>query len=98
MSDSNEGATPAVGPPLPIAEALDKNKQVTEEVKKAADDLAVVHAVLETKLEDKDKPGVDADVSRAVAETRKVEKQLAQSAEKLEAVNETLARAVKTTR
>ena len=38
------------GATSPIADALDKNKQATEDVKKAADDLAVVHAVLDTKL------------------------------------------------
>ena len=92
MSNSGNGAAPASGPGSPIAEALDKNKQATEEVKKAVDDLAVVHAVLETRLADKDKPSVDADVGRAVAKTHKVEQQLARSAEKLDAVNDTLAR------
>ena len=98
MSKSGNGAAPATGPGSPIAEALVKNRQATEEVKKAADELAVVHAVLETKLADDGKPGVDADVGRAVAETNRVEKQLTQSAEKLEAVNDTLAREVRAAR
>ena len=34
----------------PLHEALDKNKEATAEVKRAADDLAVVHAVLDTKI------------------------------------------------
>jgi len=73
----------------PIAEALDKSRQTTEDVKKAADDLAVVHAVLDTKLA---KGESDGDVARAVAETDKVEKRLTRSAEKLDQVNETLER------
>ena len=37
----------------------------------------------------------ERDVKRAVAETKKVEERLAESAEKLEQVNETLAREVR---
>jgi hypothetical protein len=82
-SDRDHGAS------SPLADALDQNKQATEDVKKAADDLAVVHAVLDTKLA---KGASDGDVARAVAETDKVEKRLTRSAEKLEQVNETLER------
>jgi hypothetical protein len=72
----------------PLAEALQKNQEATEEVQRAADDLAVVHAVLETKTA----KGVvdDEEAKRAVAETARVEKRLTESAEKLEQVNETL--------
>ena len=73
----------------PLVDALDKSKQATEDVKKAADDLAVVHAVLDTKLA---KGASDGDVARAVKETDKVEKRLTRSAEKLDEVNETLER------
>jgi hypothetical protein len=73
----------------PLDEALTKNKEASEEVARAADDLAVVHAVLDTKIE---KGASDRDVERAVAETKKVEERLSESAEKLEEVNETLAR------
>jgi hypothetical protein len=89
MSSSTQDTRRAQGASSPIAEALDKNKQAAEEVKKAADDLAVVHAVLDTKLA---KGTSDGDVARAVARTDKVEKRLTESAEKLDEVNETLER------
>jgi hypothetical protein len=89
MPTSTRGSGPDQGTPSPLAEALDKSKQATEDVKKAADDLAVVHAVLDTKLA---RGASDGDVARAVAETDKVEKRLTRSAEKLDEVNETLER------
>jgi 2C-methyl-D-erythritol 2,4-cyclodiphosphate synthase len=89
MSNSTQGPRRGNGAPSPIVDALDKNKQATADVKKAADDLAVVHAVLDTKLS---KGTSDGDVGRAVAETDKVEKRLTKSAEKLDEVNETLER------
>ena len=76
----------------PLDEALTKNTEATEEVARAADDLAVVHAVLETKIAD---GSSDFDVKRAVAETKNVEDRLSESAEKLEHVNETLEREVR---
>lgn len=74
-----------------VGEAIAQNQEVAEEIKRAADDLAVVHAVLDTKIAD---APADADVQRAVAETLEVEKRLAKSADKLEQVNETLASSV----
>jgi len=71
----------------PLAEALEKNQEATAEVQRAADDLAVVHAVLDTKAA---KGAVDDEARRAVVETARVEKRLTESAEKLEQVNETL--------
>ena len=71
----------------PLADALEKNQQATKEVQRAADDLAVVHAVLDTKAA---KGTVDDEAKRAVAETARVEKRLTKSVEKLEQVNETL--------
>ena len=76
----------------PLNEALSKNKEATEEVARAADDLAVVHAVLQTEITNGSSEG---DVKRAVAETKKVEERLSESAEKLEQVNETLEREVR---
>ena len=76
----------------PLDEALTKNKEATEEVARAADDLAVVHAVLDTKITT---GASERDVERAVAETKKVEERLSESAEKLEEVNETLEREVR---
>jgi hypothetical protein len=92
MSSQTQRPSGGNGAPSPIADALDKNKQATEDVKKAADDLAVVHAVLDTKLA---KGASDGEVARAVAETDKVEKRLTQSAEKLDQVNETLEREIR---
>jgi|ERR1700716_3735368 hypothetical protein len=91
MSNSTQGPRRGNGAPSPIVDALDKNKQATADVKKAADDLAVVHAVLDTRLSKGTSDG-DGDVERAVAETDKVEKRLTKSAEKLDEVNETLER------
>jgi hypothetical protein len=76
----------------PLDEALSKNKEATEEVARAADDLAVVHAVLDTKIAN---GASDGDVERAVAETKRLEERLSDSAEKLEQVNETLEREVR---
>ena len=76
----------------PLDEALSKNKEATEEVARAADDLAVVHAVLDTKIAS---GASDDDVERAVAETKRLEERLSDSAEKLEQVNETLEREVR---
>jgi hypothetical protein len=92
MSNTTQGSRRGNDAPSPIADALDKNKQASEDVKKAADDLAVVHAVLDTKIA---KGASDGDVARAVAETGKVEKRLTKSAEKLDQVNETLEREVR---
>jgi len=89
MSSTTQGPRQGDALSSPLAEAIDKNKQATDDVKRAADDLAVVHAVLDTKLA---KGASDGDVARAVAETDKVEKRLTKSAEKLDEVNETLAR------
>ena len=75
----------------PLVDALDKNKEATEAVKRAADDLAVVHAVLDTKIA---QGASEGDVKRAVDETRRLEKHLGDSAEKLDEVNETLEREV----
>ena len=83
MSDSAKAS--------PLSEALEKNEEATAEVKKAADQLAVVHAVLDTKIS---RGAPESEVKRAVAETKKVEKQLDVSAEKLEDVNDTLKREV----
>ena len=84
---SSRGSAKGASAGSPLAHALEKNQQATEEVQKAAEDLAVVHAVLDTKAA---AGTVDDDARRAVAETARVEKRLTESAEKLEEVNETL--------
>ncbi|MDN8617326.1 hypothetical protein [Variovorax ginsengisoli] len=70
-----------------IEEALDKNKNATEEVKKAADDLLVVHTVLKEELSQDAQAEV---VGRAVEQAGELEKRLTKSAEMLDEVNETL--------
>ena len=87
MSTSTPKTDQQPGRASPLAEALEKNQQATEEVQQAADDLAVAHAVLDTKAA---KGAVDDESKRAVAETARVEKRLTKSVEKLEHVNETL--------
>jgi len=73
-----------------LADALEKNKQVAEDIKEAADDLLIVHEVLEKGLSD---PGTPGDVEQAVAHTGEIEKKLAESAETLDEVNQSLERA-----
>lgn len=95
MSTSTPSSAPGAPAGSPIATALDNNKKATEEVKKAADDLAVVHAVLDTRLAE---GAADSDVAKAVAETNEVEKRLSRSADTLDQVNETLEREVQRSR
>lgn len=83
------------GIPSPLEEALTSNKEVAEEVERAADDLSVVHAVLDTKIVT---GATEDDVNRAIAETKRVEERLNESAEKLEQVNETLKRELRAAR
>ncbi len=80
------------GHPSPIADALDTNAEAAAEVKDVADELAVVHAVLDTKLT---RGASDAEVRKAVADTDELEKRLGQTAEKLDTVNGTLQREVR---
>ncbi|MEO6362133.1 MAG: hypothetical protein ABIO71_02785 [Caldimonas sp.] len=89
MNTHKPNTTPTPTPaPLPsVGAAIAQSEEVGEEIKRAADDLAVVHAVLDTRLAD---APTDEDVKRAVAETLEVEKRLSKSADKLEQVNETL--------
>lgn len=75
---------------LALAEALEKNQEATQAVQEAADDLAVVHAVLDSSA-----PAAQVlqdDAKKAIAETAKVEQRLTEAAEKLDEVNETLQR------
>ena len=92
MSDSTSGSGQREAKSSPLDQALNKNKEATAEVKRAADELAVVHAVLDTKIA---QGASDGDVKRAVVETDKLEKRLGASADKLDQVNETLRREVR---
>ena len=80
---------PKPGQPSPIADALDQNEEAAEEVRNAADELAIVHGVLDTKLR---KDRHDAEVRKAIADAEKVAKQLDETAEKLDEAQKTLQR------
>jgi hypothetical protein len=81
------------GKPAPLSDAIQKNKQATEEVKDAADDLFVVHTVLDKELP-KDPKSKEA--KEAVSQTKKIEKRLSSAAKKLDGVNEALQREART--
>jgi hypothetical protein len=75
----------------PLEEALAKNVDATEEVKRATDELTIVRAVLD-KVPDGTPPG---DVELAAKRAEDVEEDLSSATEKLEQVNDTLAEEVK---
>ena len=87
----NDDQLPEAVPAAVIAEALDKNKEATEKVKKVADDLLVVHAVLQEELAQDTVPEV---VDQAVEQASTLEKRLTKSAKLLDEVNASLERAV----
>eukprot|EP01031_Cornospumella_fuschlensis_P013247 gene13247-16199_t len=70
-----------------VAEAVSQSKEVAEEIKDAAHDLAVAHAVLQKNI-----PGTpqEPDVKGAVKRTAEVQQSLDKTAEKLQAVTEKL--------
>ncbi|RYX92072.1 MAG: hypothetical protein EOO28_23680 [Comamonadaceae bacterium] len=82
---------PPLTPPAdgPLAEALAKSQAATEEVKLVAEDLAVVHSVLKTKLLEVAK--AEGDVDAAVARTGEAAEQLDKATQVLDRVNQTLA-------
>jgi division protein CdvB (Snf7/Vps24/ESCRT-III family) len=90
-SPTKPGPAKSARDTAPIADALDKNKQVAEEVKDVADELAVVHAVLDKKLP---RDANATDVAQAVARADHLEKRLTASGAVLDEVNESLQRAV----
>ncbi|MEJ8816150.1 hypothetical protein WKW77_34225 [Variovorax ureilyticus] len=90
-SQSRRKGAAVKGPP--VKKALEKNKQVAEEVKEAADELGVVHAVLDTKVPEDAR---HEDVGEAIARTKEVAKRLDKSAEVLDEVNEALEREAET--
>lgn len=90
MTNSDPHASVNQIAPLPLAEALEKNQEATQAVQEAADDLAVVHAVLDSSAAAA--KTLHEDAKKAIAETAKVEQRLTEAAEKLDEVNETLQR------
>lgn len=81
-------STPAAeGTAPPIDEALEKNKQATETVKQVAEELAIIHEVLDAGIS---RRAHSDDVEEAVEKTSEAEKRLNGSVEQLEEVNEAL--------
>ena len=83
MPDPNS----ATGDTSPIGEVLDKNKAARETVKEAAEDLAVVHSVLETEVPPAER---SEPLDHAVDQTEKLQKKLDETAEVLHEVNQAL--------
>ncbi|RZL90449.1 MAG: hypothetical protein EOP82_15570 [Variovorax sp.] len=75
----------------PLEEALAKNVEATEEVKRAADELTIVRAVLD-KVPDGTPP---EDIELAAERAGELEEDLSAAAEKLEEVNDALAEELK---
>jgi hypothetical protein len=69
-----------------VLEALKKNEQATNEIRSAAEDLAVVQTVLEQELSEP----LSDDAAQAVAQTGQIEKRLSRSTKKLDEVNDSL--------
>jgi hypothetical protein len=81
-------STPAAeGTAPPIEEALEKNKQATETVKQVAEELAIIHEVLDAGIS---RRAHSDDVEEAVEKTSEAEKRLNGSVGQLEEVNEAL--------
>lgn len=77
----------STGDRTPLGDALDKNKAAQETVKEAAEDLAVVHTVLDTELPP---AGRSEQLGQAVTQTEKLQKKLDQTADVLNEVNQAL--------
>ena len=68
-------------PDTAISDVLNQNVEVAQQIKTAANELGVVHAVLSTEV----KPsGAESDVQAAVKRTSEIEQQLIETAEALE--------------
>ncbi|APW41897.1 hypothetical protein [Rhodoferax saidenbachensis] len=78
--------------PDAIADALDAQKQATDDIKGVAEELGVVHAVLDNRIPE---DVSHADVGQAIARTDELEKRLNESVKVLEDVTDTLAQEVK---
>lgn len=72
-----------------IDDAIEKTKQVAEEIKSAAEELDLVHAVLDTKIPEESR---HADVGHAIARTDELEERLSKSADALDDANKALER------
>lgn len=71
----------------PLARALDQNDAVKEAVKQSADELLVIHAVLDQQIPE----GLRTDdIAQALHRTEEMEERIAESAVELAEVNELL--------
>ncbi|MEJ1166410.1 hypothetical protein V9K97_22080 [Variovorax sp. CCNWLW186] len=70
-----------------LTKVLEKNKQVAETIQEAAEDLSVVHAVLDSEVP---KETLHPDVGQAIEQTDQLKDKLKAAEEKLKTVNETL--------
>lgn len=70
-----------------IADVLLQNIEAAEQIKSAANELEVVHAVLSTKVPGK---AAEGDVQAAVVRTGEIEQQLSETAQALDESNERL--------
>jgi hypothetical protein len=70
-----------------IEEALDQSHRATDQVEQAAQDLALVHAVLDKQVPAEARYG---DMGHALSQTSALEKQLSESVELLQEANKVL--------
>jgi hypothetical protein len=70
-----------------LAKALQENKQATETVQEVAEDLSVVHTVLDSEVP---KETLHSDVGQAIEQTDQLKDKLRSAEEKLKTVNEAL--------
>jgi hypothetical protein len=70
-----------------LTKVIEKNKQVAETVQEAAEDLSVVHAVLDSEVP---KETLHPDVGQAIEQTDQLKDKLKAAEEKLRTVNEAL--------
>lgn len=75
------------GSPPPLEEVVEENRQMVEDIRDAADELAVAHAVLATETV---KANPSEDTKEAVKRTKEVKSKLKATAEKLEETTEVL--------
>lgn len=75
-----------------LVDALNKNREATEEVEQVVDDLAVVHAVLDSQVP---QAAREEDLGLVIEQAAQLELRLSESVRKLERVNETLAEEIK---
>ena len=78
------GKTPMQSKDAAISDVLEQNVEAAEQIKAAASELEVVHAVLSTKVPAQ---GAEGDLQAAVDRTSQIEQQLSNTAEALDKSN-----------